>query len=310
MSTQKTPTTVPAELVAKVPLRERIRVRAGKILVYSFLVVVSAPIVVMYVWLFMQSISTQVLLGFMPQKLSLSNWRFLWGEVTIGVKTYISIWPVVLNTFLFAIGVTLLVVLVSTLSGFALSRFQFRGRTQLTSMTILLHAFPGVTLLIAIYYILFALWKVPIIGPIIGLNSILGVVFVKSALEIPMAAWIVKGFFDDISWDIEWAAYVDGCSRLQAWRRVILPVIQPGIASVAIFAFLAGWSEFLYLFTFIFEQKNFTLSLYVKQLIGDFKFVDYGLLSAAALFYMIPPMLFFLFTQKSLLKVSFGGIKG
>ena len=310
MSTQKTPTTVPAELVAKVPLRERIRVRAGKILVYSFLVVVSAPIVVMYVWLFMQSISTQVLLGFMPQKLSLNNWRFLWGEVTIGVKTYISIWPVVLNTFLFAIGVTLLVVLVSTLSGFALSRFQFRGRTQLTSMTILLHAFPGVTLLIAIYYILFALWKVPIIGPIIGLNSILGVVFVKSALEIPMAAWIVKGFFDDISWDIEWAAYVDGCSRLQAWRRVILPVIQPGIASVAIFAFLAGWSEFLYLFTFIFEQKNYTLSLYVKQLIGDFKFVDYGLLSAAALFYMIPPLLFFLFTQKSLLKVSFGGIKG
>jgi len=264
----------------------------------------------MYVWLFMQSISTRVLLGFIPQKLSLNNWRFLWSEVTIGVRTYTNIWPVVLNTFLFAIGVTFLVVLVSALSGFALSRFQFRGRIQLTQMTILLHAFPGVTLLIAIYYILFVLWKVPVIGPIIGLNSIWGVVFVKSALEIPMAAWIVKGFFDEIPWDIEWAAYVDGCSRLQAWRRVILPVIRPGIASVAIFAFLAGWSEFLYLFTFIFEQRNFTLSLYVKQLIGDFKFVDYGLLSAAALFYMIPPLLFFLFTQKSLLRVSFGGVKG
>ena len=310
MSAQETLTTVPGELVAKVPLRERISIRAGKILAYSLLVVVSAPIVVMYVWLFMQSISRQVLLGFIPQKLSLNNWRFLWSEVTIGVRAYTSIWPVVLNTFVFATGVTLVVVLVSSLSGFALSRFQFRGRTQLTQMTILLHAFPGVTLLIAIYYILFVLWKVPVIGPIIGLNSIWGVVFVKSALEIPMAAWIVKGFFDDISWDIEWAAYVDGCSRLQAWRKVILPVIQPGIASVSIFAFLAGWSEFLYLFTFIFEQKKFTLSLYVKQLIGDFKFVDYGLLSAAALFYMIPPLLFFLFTQKSLLKVSFGGIKG
>jgi inositol-phosphate transport system permease protein len=280
MSAQETLTTVPAERVARVPLGERIRIRAGKILAYSLLAVVSAPIVVMYVWLFMQSISTQVLLGFMPQKLSLNNWRFLWSEVTIGVRAYTSIWPVVLNTFVFAIGVTLVVVLVSSLSGFALSRFQFRGRTQLTQMTILLHAFPGVTLLM------------------------------KSALEIPMAAWIVKGFFDDISWDIEWAAYVDGCSRLQAWRKVILPVIRPGIASIAIFTFLAGWSEFLYLFTFIFEQKNFTLSLYVKQLIGDFKFVDYGLLSAAALFYMIPPLLFFLFTQKSLLKVSFGGIKG
>lgn len=310
MSDSKALTTAPAGVIAKAPLRERIRVRAGKILAYTLLIIVSAPIVVMYVWLFMQSISTRVLLGFIPQKLSLNNWRFLWSEVTIGVRTYTSIWPVVLNTFLFAIGVTFLVVLVSALSGFALSRFQFRGRTQLTQMTILLHAFPGVTLLIAIYYILFVLWKVPVIGPIVGLNSIWGVVFVKSALEIPMAAWIVKGFFDDIPWDIEWAAYVDGCSRLQAWRRVILPVIRPGIASVAIFAFLAGWSEFLYLFTFIFEQRNFTLSLYVKQLIGDFKFVDYGLLSAAALFYMIPPLLFFLFTQKSLLRVSFGGVKG
>ncbi len=310
MSLLETPVTAPTELIARVPLRERIRTRSGKILAYLLLVAISAPIVVMYVWLFMQSISSRVLLGFVPQKLAWDNWRFLWSEITIGVRAYTSIWPVVLNTFLFAIGVTLLVILVSSLSGFALSRFQFRARTPLTQMTILLHAFPGVTLLIAIYYILFALGRVPGIGPIIGLNSIWGVVFVKAALEIPMAAWIAKGFFDDIPWDVEWAAYVDGASRLQAWRRVILPMVQPGIAAVAIFAFLAGWSEFLYLFTFIFEQKNFTLSLFVKQLIGDFKFVDYGLLSAAALFYMIPPLLFFLFTQKSLLKVSFGGIKG
>ncbi len=310
MSVRDTLATASTEPMAEIPLGERIRIRAGRVMAYFLLIMVSTPIVVMYVWLFIQSISTQVLLGFIPQKISLQNWRFLWSEVTIGMRTYASIWPVVLNTFLFAMGVTLLVVLVSTLSGFALSRFQFRGRTQLTQMTILLHAFPGVTLLIAIFYILFLLQRMPIVGPLIGLNSIGGVVFVKAALEIPMAAWIVKGFFDGIPWDVEWAAYVDGCSRLQAWRRVILPVIQPGIASVAIFAFLAGWSEFLYLFTFIFEQKNFTLSLYVKQLIGDFKFVDYGLLSAAALFYMIPPLLFFLFTQKSLLRVSFGGIKG
>jgi len=310
MSVSEISTTAPAKLVAKVSLGERIRARIARVLAYALLVIVSLPIVVMYVWLFMQSISERVILGLIPQRLTINNWRFLWSKVVIGVREYTSIWPVVLNTFLFAMGVTLLVVLVSTLSGFALSRFQFRGRTQLTRLTILLHAFPGVTLLIAIYYILFVLWKVPIIGSIIGLNSLLGVVFVKAALEIPMSAWIVKGFFDDIPWDVEWAAYVDGCSRLQAWSKVILPIIQPGIASVAIFAFLAGWSEFLYLFTFIFEQKHFTLSLYVKQLIGDFKFVDYGLLSAAALFYMIPPLLFFIFSQKALLRVSFGGVKG
>jgi len=310
MGAQETLAPTSAEIIARVPLGERIRIRVGRFLAYALITLVSVPIVVMYVWLFMQSVSTRVLLGFIPEHITFENWRFLWSKVTIGARTYSSIWPVVVNTLLFALGVTFLVVLVSTLSGFALSRMQFRGRTQLTRLTILLHAFPGVTLLIAIYYILYTIWKIPVIGPIFGLNSIWGVVFVKSALEIPMAAWIVKGFFDDIPWDIEWAAYVDGCTRLQAWRRVIMPVIRPGIASVAIFAFLAGWSEFLYLFTFIFDQKNYTLSLYVKQLIGDFKFVDYGLLSAAALFYMIPPLLFFLFTQKSLLSVSFGGVKG
>ena len=300
-----------AEIVARISLGERIKARVNKSIIYLLLMGVSFPLVIMYFWLFLQSVSKRVLLGFIPQELSLDNWRFLWSEVIIGMTKYPSIWPVVLNSALFASGVTLLVVLVSTLAGFALSRFQFRGRSALMQMTILLHAFPGVTLMIALYYILFFLREnVPLIGPVIGLNSIWGVVLVKASLEIPMAAWIVKGFFDDISWDMEWAAYVDGCSRLQAWRMVILPVIRPGIASIAIFAFLAGWSEFIYLFTFIFEQRNYTLSLYVKQILGDFKFVDYGLLAAAALFYMIPPLLFFLFSQKSLLKVSFGGVKG
>lgn len=300
-----------AEIVARAPLGERIKARVSKVIVYFLLIGTSLPLVIMYFWLFLQSVSKSVLLGFIPREFSLDNWRFLWSEVTIGLTKYPSIWPVVLNTFLFAAGVTLLVVLVSTLSGFALSRFQFRGRGALMRMTILLHAFPGVTLMIAIYYILFFLREnVPIIGPVIGLNSIWGVVLVKASLEIPMAAWIVKGFFDDISWDVEWAAYVDGCSRLQAWRMVILPIIRPGLASIAIFAFLAGWSEFIYLFTFIFEQRKYTLSLYVRQILGDFRFVDYGLLAAAALFYMIPPLLFFLFSQKSLLKVSFGGVKG
>jgi inositol-phosphate transport system permease protein len=303
--------TTPAEIVVGAPLRERIKAGVGKVLVYFLLIGISIPLLVMYLWLFLQSVSKSVLLGFIPQQLSLDNWRFLWSEVTIGLTTYPSIWPVALNTLLFASGVTLLVVLVSSLAGFALSRFQFRGRSALMQMTILLHAFPGVTLMIAIFYILFFLRdNVPLIGPVIGLNSIWGVVLVKASLEIPMAAWIVKGFFDDISWDVEWAAYVDGCSRLQAWRMVILPIIRPGLVAVGIFAFLAGWSEFIYLFTFIFERRNYTLSLYLKQILGDFKFVDYGLLAAVALFYMMPPFLLFLFSQKSLVKVSFGGVKG
>ena len=65
-----------------------------------------------------------------------------------------------------------------------------------------------------------------------------------------MSSWIVKGFFEDILWDIEWAAYVDGRSRFQAWRKVILPIVKPGMAAIAIFPFLAGRSEFFCLLHF------------------------------------------------------------
>lgn len=285
----------------------RFRRRLARCVPYLFLALTSLPILSMYLWLFMSSLSSKVLFGFIPAEFTARNWRFLWEPIQMGAAAHMSIWRATWNTLFFAVSVMLLVVLVATLAGFALARMQFKGRESIMRLIIVLHAFPGITLLIAIFYVLYFLTRVTHIK---FLDSLWGVALVKASLEIPWSAWIIKGFFDNIPWEVEWSAYIDGCNRFQAWYKVILPQLKPGIAAISIFSFLAGWGEFIYLYTFIFSEQNQTLSLLIKALIGEFRFTDYGLLAAVSLFYIFPVLIFFIFTQKGLMRVTVGGIKG
>jgi inositol-phosphate transport system permease protein len=197
--------------------------------------------------------------------------------------------------------VTLAEVSVSAATGYALSRLKFPGRKGFLGLTLVLHAFPSVTLLIAIFFILRALRLY---------DTMPGVIMVKVALDLPFGIWIMKGFFDTVSWDIEMSALIDGCSRIRTWIQIVLPLIRPGIAALSIFCFLSGWSEFLLPYIFTTRFDNWTLSVLLRNLIGDFRFVDYGLVTAVGLFYMVPVLIFYAFTQQYLLSIYTGGVKG
>lgn len=275
--------------------------RIPYILAYGILGLTTLPIILMYLWLLISSFATQMKFGFIPTGLSLENWKFLWTNVQQAGSPLPSIWLVTWNSLLFSGSLTILEVVIGVMAGYALARLEFRGRKTLMKMILLLHAFPSVALLIAVFYIL----------NFMGLfDSLWGVVLVKTALQIPMTAWLIKGFFDDVSWDVEWAGMIDGCSRFKVWYSIVIPLIKPGIAAVSIFSFLSGWSEFLLIYTFIVSGNNITLSSYLQKLISDPNMVNYGLLSAVSIFYMIPVLIFFIFTQKSLMQVSAGGGKG
>ncbi len=270
--------------------------RVLQVVLVVIIVLISLPIFLMYLWLFEAAFS-KITYGIVPHGFTLSNWRFLWE----GFKNMPSIWHITVNTLLFAGVVTVLEVFIASLTAYALSRMKFPGRRIFLSLTLVLHAFPAVTLLIAIFYVLLVLHLY---------DRLLGVILVKAALEMPLGVWMMKGFFDNISWDMEMSALIDGCSRLRTWWEILLPNIKPGIAALSIFSFLSGWSEFLlpYIFTTSFE--NFTLSVLLKRLVGDFRFVDYGVLTAVGLYYMLPVLLFFIFTQEYLLNIYAGGTKG
>lgn len=271
------------------------------------LFVLSVPIGVGYLWMFISTFAVRTH-GLMPVDaqgnfggLTLENWAFLKDP---------QLWKALGNTFLLAGGLTVLTVLISSMAGYALSRIEFRFRKQLLSMSLLLHAFPSVTLLIAIYFVLKGLSAAPILGPWIGYNTMGGVILVSVAMQLPLGVWLMKGFFDGLSWDIERSALLDGCTRLGVFWRVALPLAGPGVAALAVFSFITGWGSFLIPYTFMMDQGTATLATYLMQSMTDTAPARYGTLAAIGLFQTLPILGFFIFAQKYLMNIYSGGTKG
>jgi inositol-phosphate transport system permease protein len=283
----------------------------------AVLAVLTVPVVVGYLWLIITSFADRTH-GLIPVDrdgnfggLTLQNWRFLWEST--------EVWEVTLNTFVLAAGLAIGIVTVSAMAGYALSRLNFPGRREMLGTMLVLHAFPSVTLLIPIFFVLRWLRDRPIIGndlPFIGgvgFDTLGGVVLVSIALQLPLGIWLMKGFFDGVPWDVERAALIDGCSRAQAWRMVVLPVVRPGMAALAIFSFIVGWGSFIIPFTFIVSPTRQVISVYLGERIGGNSGtspVNYSEIAAIGLFQMIPVLLFFFFTQEYLLRIFGGGSKG
>jgi len=260
-------------------------------------VVLSLPIVGGYTWLLLSSLSREVH-GLLPVGgFHLENWRFLWE----GVEGRPSVWVALGNSFLFAALVAALEVFVSSMAAYAISRMRFPGRPLYLGLVLVLHAFPAVSLLIAIFYVL----------RVLGLfDTLTGVILVKASLDLPLGIWLLKGFFDGLSWEVEMAALVDGASRWGTFWRIGLPLIRPGLLALGTFALLSAWGEFILPYTLIVSSRRWTLALYLQSLIGDFTFVDYGLLAAVGLYYMVPVIALFLLGQRYLLNIYGGGVKG
>jgi inositol-phosphate transport system permease protein len=237
------------------------------------------------------------------------NWRFLWnpniadtlkGAGGVG-NSYPSVWLAFRNSLLLAVTQMVMVVSVATLAGYYLSRFDFPGRAGYLKGLLVLHAFPAMTLIIPIFLIMY--W--------IGLlDTLTGVILVMVALELPFAIFVMKGFFDAVPWDIEMSAMTDGASRRQAFWMVVLPQVKVGMIAVAVFAFLRGWEEYVFVRTLLFEKSNWTMSLYLFWMYEDVMGTDYALVSAIGTFYVLPSIILYTICQKYLSQMTIGGIKG
>jgi inositol-phosphate transport system permease protein len=288
--------------------------RLGKATPLVLLTILTIPVIVGYVWIAISTFSQRTY-GLVPVDrdgkfggLTLENWTFLWEDP--------HLWNVTLNTVMLALLLTGGVLAISTMAGYALSRISFPGRRAFLAGTLILHAFPSVTLLISIYFVLRWIGNIPVIGkglPIIGgfgYDTVGGVALVMVALQLPLGVWLMKGFFDSVSWDMERAALIDGCSRLRVWWEIMLPSIKPGIAALSIFTFIGGWGAYLITYTYITDQQKSTISAYLRSLQGDTSPVNYSRIAAVGVFQLIPVLIFFIFTQEYLLSIFGGGTKG
>jgi len=262
-----------------------------------FLAVMTAPLILMYVYLFVDTVTNSPPGSMIPSQFTLEHWKFLWATPT-GRP---SIWLVTWNTLLFASATTLIVLLVSSAAGYALSRLNVPARSFFLGGIMVLHAFPTVTLLISIFLIL----------QMVGLyDTLIGVILVKSSLEIPFGIWIMKGFYDTVPWEIEMAGIQDGASRLQVWVKLVLPQVKPGILALGIFSFLAGWSEYILPLVLTPDNNVQVLSVYLASLIADDNNFDMAMFKSVGVFYVVPVMILFIFFQKRLMSIYSGGTKG
>ena len=262
------------------------------------LVIFSSPLVIMYVYQVIDSIAQPKPGSLFPGVVNPSNWRFLWELIDSGRP---SIWVVTLNTFFFASTTAFLVTSLSTTAGYALSRLNMPGRPYFLGGLIMLHAFPTITLIIAIFIIL----------QFLGLfDTLLGIILVKAALELPFGVWIMKGFYDTVPWEIEMAGVQDGASRLRVWWELVLPQVKPGLAALLIISFLSGWSEFVLPLVLAPGSGTQVLATYMNAVIQDDTTADFGLFKAIGMFYSIPVIVIYLVFQKQLMNIYGGGTKG
>ena len=265
--------------------------------IYAVLGILSAPLAVMYLFLVIDTFTNAPTGSLIPNEFTLQHWRFLWDPSVTG-----DVWGPTATTFLFAISMVVIVLTISATAGYAISRLNLPFRRFFLSGIMVMHAFPSVTLIIGVFLVLqFA-----------GLyNTLIGVILVKGSLMLPFGIWIMKGFYDQVPWEIEMAGVQDGASRFTVWRRLILPQVYPGLLSLAIFAFIDGWSEFM-LPRILAPSANFqVLSTYLNA-VSDPNSTTYNfnLFKSVGLFYTLPILVLFAVFQNRLMNIFGGGTKG
>jgi inositol-phosphate transport system permease protein len=261
------------------------------------LAIVSAPLLLMYVYLFVDTLTNTASGSLIPHEFTLKHWDFLW-ETMPGRP---NIWRVAFNTLIFASASSAIVLGVSSTAGYVLSRLNVPFRGFFLAGVMVLHAFPSVTLIVAIFLVL----------QMVGLyNSLAGVILVKAALDMPLGIWIMKGFYDTVPWEIEMAGIQDGASRFTVWRRLVLPQVRPALLALGLFAFLSGWSEYILPQVLSPGSQVQVLSVYLAGLIADDNNFDMALFKSVGVFYVIPVAVLFLFFQKHLMNIYGGGTKG
>ena len=261
------------------------------------LALASTPLIVMYLYLFVDTVTDSDAGSLIPSRFTLRHWQFLFETI----PGRANIWLVTLNTLIFALVTMGIVLAISSTAGYVLSRLDVPGRGFFLAGAMILHAFPSVTLIIAIFIVL----------QLLGLyNTLAGIILVKAALELPLGIWLMKGFYDTVPWEIEMVGITDGASRFTVWRRLVLPQVMPGIAALGLFSFLSGWSEYILPQVLAPSTDVQTLSVYLAGLINMDSNFDMPLFKAVGVFYMVPVLVLFVLFQKHLMNIYAGGTKG
>ncbi len=263
------------------------------VIVLAIALVINGPIIFMIINSFQTTEQMLISKSILPEKYTVANYEFLLARTS-----YLRFFS---NSVLISAISTILTVIAAAFAGYALSRYRNRPVKAYSRILLMVQMFPIIMALIPLFVIFRTLGLI---------DHPLSVIIIYTTVHLPFATWMFRAFFDSIPRELEEAALVDGCSRISAFFRIVLPLSGPGIAAVAIFSTLFSYNEFFIASIFLRSEAQMPVPVGVQMFMQQYA-TDWGSLMAAATLTMIPTFLFFMFAQKYMVHGGLaGGVKG
>ncbi|MDR3471210.1 MAG: carbohydrate ABC transporter permease [Devosia sp.] len=221
--------------------------------------------------------------SYLPRALSFENYQKIF-QYQAGLWTYVA------NSLSVAALAIVMVIVLAVPAGYGLARFNFRGKEVLFLLLLLPLMIPYQALLIPLYMI-FAK---------VGLaNTQIGLAIIHTMLQIPFSVYLMRNSFEGVPKELEEAAVIDGCSSFQVFSRVSLPLALPGVVTIALFAFITSWNEFLAALIVMNKETAFTVPIMLVGVrTGHLGAVDWGALQAGIIVAVVPCIAIYVFLQK------------
>lgn len=271
-----------------------------KIFMYSILITYLIFTLSPLYWNFITSFKTAVELSNIPPTLFPLNPTLYFYSDLFYMRHFMEL---IRNSVIVSLGNAILSTLIGTILGYGISRMITSEKTKniTTTLVILARMFPPLIMVIPYYVILNAIGLI---------NTWFGLIIIYFTFGIPFATWTMKGFFDEFPPQIEEAAFIDGCSKLDTFFRITLPILIPSIFVVFIFTFLYSWNEFLYALILTTTYDSQTLTIGVFATVSKWE-IAWSKIAAAGIISATPVLFFFMLIRKYLVRgITFGVIKG
>jgi arabinogalactan oligomer/maltooligosaccharide transport system permease protein len=205
------------------------------------------------------------------------------------------------NSLYVSTVVTLVGVVLAATSGYAISRYEFKGKKLMLGSLITTQMFPATMLMLPFFIVLSKLHLI---------NKFLGLIIIYSSTALPFCIWQMKGYFDTVPKELEEAAKLDGCSSFMAFYKIILPMSTPALVITGLFSFMSSWSEYLVAAVTLQDPDLYTLPLGLKSFQASLA-TQWGLYAAGALVVSVPVVVLFIMISKYLVSgLTVGSVKG
>lgn len=248
---------------------------------------------------------TNSITDLVPKTISFGNYNKLFGDDQYPIMLWLF------NSVKVAGISTIIIVTLTALAAYAFSRFRFKGRRQGLLVILLIQLFPNTLAIVSLYLLLVQIGD---LIPWLGLNTHGGLILIYSGGALGFNTWLMKGFFDTIPKELDESAVIDGATPTQIFSRILLPLIRPILAVIAILAFIGTYADFLIAKVMLTGKDTYTLAVGLNLMLGDGgsqRSSNWGLFAAAALIGAFPIVLVFLVMQKQLIGgLTTGAVKG